>query len=428
MDPSTNRIRFRRMALLVIAIMGVFLPREAIASERPMLTDRNWSMPVGAASLTRTYGLVRSAEDKYIPLRLGSERGIPKRALGVVYRTARLALLDDPMLSMTRLVQHEYFGHGARFREFGRTGMKYRFRLPPPYDSGGGSCSWGRAGPAPSTDEIIAVDIGGTEALSVQADRIRLDWVRRQKMSVAEVLLYDGAAWDLHNYIQGLHEPPGHNGPGNDMANYLDWMAFRAGGSWSDGDRIGVKGLKRRARVDLLDPFTWLTRGYGILYGYFWAGRRELPLPMIPIGPVRYLPSVHLSLAPFGPETIIRNYLAYGSRTACLSVRSGDRVYYRFWGGGLRCEDVLTRRNVTVGFDVQVWNQPGLYLGQLSNFRVGRSGTGLAAVAIINSDLGHRDAPLGLAAEVGGKTDGFVQGEALARGLIMRAGVYFRGQ
>jgi hypothetical protein len=52
----------------------------------------------------------------------------------------------------------------------------------------------------------------------------------------------------------------------------------------------------------------------------------------------------------------------------------------------------------------------------------------VSPVVMVNSNLSHADAPMSLTAEFGGKTDGFVPGESLARGVILKAGITFRGR
>jgi hypothetical protein len=73
---------------------------------------------------------------------------------------------------------------------------------------------------------------------------------------------------------------------------------------------------------------------------------------------------------------------------------------------------------------IHVWYQPALRLGSPSGEVLGSEGLG------VGGSLGARFFPLekvGLVLELGYKSSGFVAGEPLAAGILLRAGLAFRG-
>jgi hypothetical protein len=90
----------------------------------------------GAQDLVTVQHLSASAEDRWLPLKLGTERSRSSLALGILYRSGKFLRLDMPQDHFLMVVAHEVFGHGARFRELGDGSLRYGFDAPIPYGSG----------------------------------------------------------------------------------------------------------------------------------------------------------------------------------------------------------------------------------------------------------------------------------------------------
>jgi hypothetical protein len=98
--------------------------------------DSYMTPATGAQDLVTAQHLLASAEDRWLPLKIGDERSRRGLALGIFYRSGKFLTLDLPQDHFLLVVAHEVFGHGARFRELGDGHLRYGFDAPIPYGSG----------------------------------------------------------------------------------------------------------------------------------------------------------------------------------------------------------------------------------------------------------------------------------------------------
>jgi hypothetical protein len=157
---------------------------------------------------------------------------------------------------------------------------------------------------------------------------------------------------------------------------------------------------------------------------YLVRGRTMLGVPMIPLAPgIRYLPALAFELTPYGTEWSMAHNIASVGRLTRISLRVGDTGAARAWGVGVLATGAVRHQRITAGFEADLWRQPELDAvpGQA------QSRTGGRAAATVQLSLA-RSGPWQRAALVfqgGYKTDGFVRGERLRAGAIVRAGVSF---
>ncbi len=94
-----------------------------------------------------------------------------------------------------------------------------------------------------------------------------------------------------------------------------------------------------------------------------------------------------------------------------------------FWGIGFNLDKVMNERT-KLGFTIDYWFQPGLELGGLS-FNNTLEGGGGRILGELNHSFNNK-IPIGLYLQAGYKTDGFIEGERLGKGLIARLGLSLR--
>jgi hypothetical protein len=170
---------------------------------------------------------------------------------------------------------------------------------------------------------------------------------------------------------------------------------------------------------------------------YLLTGVTEMPLPMVPLGHVRWLPSFHLGLSPFGPEFFMHNHVRTPGgpgvgRLLELTLRVGDPSVCLSLGAGLRLTGLvndLRLAGLAVSMDVaaRMWRQPVLPETDdppvLLTSADGSTGIGGMLAVAARVWLLER---AGVTAELIGKTDGFVPGERLSAGLYLRGGIILR--
>jgi len=101
----------------------------------------------------------------------------------------------------------------------------------------------------------------------------------------------------------------------------------------------------------------------------------------------------------------------------------GDTGAARAWDVGVGSRDVLRRSRLTAGASMKLWRQPELDAPPNAQAMT----TGVLAVGTLRIAMpGSATGRLRLLVEAGYKSDGFVRGERLHAGPIVRAGVVIR--
>lgn len=410
--------------MFLIPLLFILLLCPALRADlRPsLLFDRPPTSPAGAENLLTAHRLLFSLKDRILPRAWTKEDTALKKGLGVAYRAAKLLLVENPVTFAAFLTQHEIFGHGARYWEIGYTDMRFEVHLPFPYGTGKG---WAFAGGPPqdravTTHERLMTTSGGVEANAVLARRVRADWMMEERIPAGEELLFLFTANDLAAYIWRTRW--GMRGPaGNDILHWLSRLNTFEGYPLKENYRLTLEDLSRHSLVGLLSPFT-LYALYTLFVRNLWQGREGMKMPMVRLGRWRWLPSMRLGLTPFGGEFILENYLKADSRLHVLRFRIGQPAFHRFWGLGWEGYSLYRRGRLGLDGRLSLWRQPELVLGTTGGTRE-QSGWGAAAFLAVRLNDLIKAWGIGLRFDLGYKTDGFLEGERLSRGPVIRVGL-----
>ena len=97
--------------------------------------DRDFSELAGTEDVaTVHYGFTR-LEDALVGTRWFPENSVAGKSGGVAARLFKTILFDSPIDTYTFVFEHEYFGHGMRFREL--TDKEVKYHLSAPFFGGG---------------------------------------------------------------------------------------------------------------------------------------------------------------------------------------------------------------------------------------------------------------------------------------------------
>lgn len=409
------------LVLLLLAAGAAAQPRYALTADWPLTAE------AGAQNLLLAQRASMALEDRFLPPRLWDERGVGRKAAGIGYRLGRLILLDYPLDHLAFLAQHEVFGHGARFREFGWEQAGYHIALPWPYGDGSGFASFIPPPGGRTRDEVIAAALHGAHASDVLAAQIRRNALLRGRLHYREATLYLRAATDVMTYVLTTEEQAA---AGNDVLAWLENLNRRAKVE-GVGARIELDDVKRQALLGLLDPALYAGL-YAVLKTYLFDGEAALRTPMLPLGPIRYLPALRFGWSPFGSTLTFDSVLRIDGRVLRLYATRTDPTLYAAWGAGIDAADLLRAGPVTLDIRLDVWDQPTLRLDPADRHPDGTlraSGGGLGAAAsarLFHSPGATHGWQTGLMLEAGYKTVGFVAGERLDAGPILRLGIAIR--
>jgi len=404
-----------------IIFLGIIFSMPANAqSNYYLLYDNNFSSKVGAEDLLTIHKAFYSFEDKYLPPEIFTGNKKSSTYLNILYRGSK-NIIDYPAQVFLKLVQHEVFGHGARFSELGYDGIVYNLNLTPPFGTGTGfTAAWTFPKHATTIDEEMSIDIAGVEACTILSDALRTKWVMDDSTNYNDFFLYFRTHHNITEYIFKTY----YNNKVGDMSDYLMQMNWKYPNS---PDHYTAKDLVKYSIINSLDPFQFLA--FYNWCGYIISGRPRAKLPMIKIGEIKYLPSFHLGLTPLGAEFYMDNYLKYQDRTFKIYGRIGDKRFENFWGGGFSAFDIFKNKNFYFNATADFWNQPSLLLHNSNDYAIhnGNAGFGICVSATAGLKTSKKS-PVSFVLIGGYKTDGFLAGETLADGFFFRTGLAFLNQ
>lgn len=409
-------MRYYLFLLLSIAYSGT------LSAQYRLVIDDDLSSIAGAENMyTLNHGL-HYVVDQILPYQLKRERGFVRKAGAVSYRLGKTLLVDAHIDLTMFLFQHEYFGHGHRYREFDFRNNAYEIFPYPPYGTGGGYAIAGRASYPRKfgIHERIITRAGGMEAAAVLSQSIKNKWLEADQIDYQDWLLYTAGLLDQTRYISYTKKPANRTS-GNDVSNYLREVNAAFGYRNAQEYRLTLRDLEKRSWLNYVNTYQLLA-AYTFLKTYLWDGKTALALPMINLGKYRWLPAVRFGLTPFGTELYLDNDFRLGNERYNLYARMGDGKLAKFWGGGL---DYYRQLNEYCRFRTQIdfWHQPSLELGGVTPYH---TSSGLGGRALLAADfLPSYKSPLGVYGQLGYKTTGHLPGEQLAQGWVMRIGLAY---
>jgi hypothetical protein len=420
--------RMRSAAILALAFAARPQTATAQASrEATVVFDRYMSPATGTTDLLTVQRELSSLEDRYLPLKFGDERRRVPLLASIGYRAGKFIFLDVPQDHMLLVLGHEVFGHGARLRELGVGRIGYSFDGPVPYGHGGAVTSF--SGQVPDTPlTFLTIEMAGIEAQNVMADSIAERGLERGRLHYREAWLYFENRYLGMTYM--LHATD-HAAEGHDIADFVH--TFEDACTEPQCARITLRDIKRGSALALADPMLYYAL-YGFASAYIANGKTTSPLPMIPIGHgMRFLPSVGFQLTPYGTERLLRSAFTSGgtgpdsrgqgpvARVTTVTLRVGHTGATTPWGIDAHVSDLRLFRSVRVGAAASLWRQPPVLADQTSAL-LGTGGAASATIALPLRRFTHADW-LHAIVTAGYKSEGFVPGDQLGRGAILRVGL-----
>jgi|GEM_PF-3151542 len=386
--------------------------------------DRHQSENFGAANLITLHKALYTFQDSYVPDSLFRENRAYKKAGGFFYRMARFCLLDAQFDYLTMLTQHEVFGHGARYREMGYRENAFHLNLFFPYGDGSGYAKTGNlsSGYKTSVHEHIAMVFAGNEANQVLSNQLEARMLLDGDIHYRQASLFLISRNNLPAYIwhTRLFKKEG-TFASDDIQSYI----FGINNLWVNAGsplRISINELSAECLMSLLNPMQ-LYSAYTVLVSYGIKGHKTMgALPMIPLGPVRYLPSFNYTLTPFGPQAHLMNYVKWDHRLFSADLAYGIGGLYRSYGIQLSAMRLLQKPWLEMDAQCDFWRQQALWLDDYNYPRTTPKAGGAATVSFYAHPL-KNSRSIGLFLQAGYKTKGYMHGQDLDQTLILRYGL-----
>lgn len=389
------------LCLLLCLPFASSIAEEYCRPELTILVDTDLTARAGAETL---YGVFQGYEvlDRQwyrLPLLSGSGK------LNHTARFVKLIAWDLPIVNLFLVTQHEIFGHGARLREFDIK-QSYSFNAPFPYGTGGAATSFsGNAFMNLKPLEQSAVTTGGVEASELFARRIARSAFAKECITLPQILLYFFTQHDLTNYTYTLTRELVDKS-GHDINDYIIIVNDYCGRSALSRSR-----LQRFVWINYIDPITWC------FAGCFWTPPCEgIPLSFFNIYGFKILPSVRMTLAPYGPEYGVNAFFKFCNYQGFAYYRQGNTCNVTTFGTGVEINQIWTYKQFCFGLRTDFWKQPPIF----SSSSTSKTHLGGAISLLGEYQIDEQRA---LLIELGAKSRGFIPGDRLDGGVIFRLGM-----
>lgn len=386
-------------------------------AEHELIWDPGFSTVSGVNVALTVSHLQAVAQDKIAPHSLADEQTLGGLLLGASYRLAKGILLDSPWSQFETVVVHEVFGHGARAREFGGS-PTYDIGWPAPYGSGGGKTRPGFARSI-TLHERNALFIAGIEGSQVVSTELVETIVLKRSMSYREGLRCIRALADLFENLQASQDG---RQPRSDTENYV--YGLNRLYATSDNSAASVARIKRHSWVHLMNPF--LAYAVFSIAHYGFTSSPENSVPMLHLGSdARYLPWFRYRYTPYGPEYVSEHIVSTPNGLVHLSLFRDDQREITSWGASALVLRALDWRDSYLSVSGTLWSQPPLVLevqtiGLMDARRGGSCILKLVSRLTSWAPHGYR---ISSSVALGYKSNGFVEGEELSEGPILRLGL-----
>jgi len=382
-----------------------------------LMLDRHLSPEVGAENLITAHKIFTHFESKLLKSSLFDESNFGGKLLGITYRLTKNALIDFPIDYYTAVFQHEVFGHGYAFRMSSFRDIKYQINLPHPYGPGGGYARAILDSGRVTLDESSRIKSAGVEATGILAKRLNTKWMLSGKIHHRESLLHLLSFYDLRNYVNQTKE---YNLSTGDIAKYINTINNRYKVFEDGSQSLNIDDLDSRIKVNSFNTFHLLSV-FVFFYDYLYEGNEEFDISFLKIKNVLWIPAFRYGLTPFGPELTVENYFKKHDDLSIVRFRIGDSPYDTPVGLGFTH---IKRPNHQLQFSVSadIWYQEPLIISKSDILNY--TSEGIGGMLITEVDWFFKQSlPLGIHAEIGYKTSGFIEGHSLDSDVILRFGL-----
>lgn len=402
-----------------LASLLCLLPTLAFSYDYQLSFDDHIGMKSGVDMTLSGFTAYRHASDMLLKDTDGMSGNLMEGA-----RFAKWAILDQPLTIFTMVANHEFSGHGARFREFGIPVKEYMVSTQGGYTAFDVDTFIDEH----RLKQVMTLS-GGMEANSILADKLRERMLLDGKFDYRDGSLFVWTSTDAYEYI-GLTEEwmawYGYGDPALYLAFVNDWHdpydpndPYKYSYYDYPEDKVTLGQLKTAALIgSLTDPML-----HYALYGnfrYIITGRTMSDSPMIPLnedGSVAAIGHYRPILAPWGLEHSFVANLRTPGKLFTGTMRNGKNGTIGSKGMSIRSVNWYVFDRISLDTDVYYWYQPNLRAKNAADVTM-RHGVG-----VVNTFNYQHNKVVSGHLDVGAKTEGFVPGEPAAASAIVRAGI-----
>ncbi len=403
--------------IMRIGIALLFISNVGNAQSRyHIIYESNMGMKFGSENISTIHYLWQSFDNRFIPTNIFKSKA---KILDIGYRLTKLFFTDYPIGFLLMVWQHERFGHGARAYEFGVKNTKTYVDVPPPFSfklsvgfSKTISSKW-------TPQQRITYLIGGSEASILLSNTIRKNILLDNKINHQSAFFYLYSNNDLSGYTAFINSLS-NKGAIMDPIAYVENINDFYGKNKLSLEKLRLYGIFSL----ILDPMNYYAFN-SIFNGYIYNGRASSDIYLIPLSEnFKYLPKAGFNLAPYGVEISLQNYFKYNAQLYSFDISHTDGTLESAWRLSANGWNILKFDKFSFNFEGQMWYQPRIefYKKDILKYSEGMGAMLLTTIYYDFIDTGKR---FGVVFQTGYKSRGFVKGEILDKGLILRGGLSF---
>ncbi|NOX46298.1 MAG: hypothetical protein GXO89_04895 [Chlorobi bacterium] len=379
--------------------------------------EKGFSAHSGAENLIAANYLYATLDKNYIPTDIFKEKKTVGKLGNMAYRFAKFWYIDFELSAWAFRAQHEYFGHTVRAKQAG-----YYDAWPvigyPYYSKDKGLTYRGERIGYSSNQENKLINSGGTEANIIIAENIFIKTLLSNRILYQQSLLYIG-----NNTYQSLGILLSNNiSDIQDIKYYNKYVIYNA------NDEKLQRQFKTIALIELLtDPMNYVSL-YSIFKNYIYEGKHGTKIPMLRIGKkIRYLPDFRYVLASYSPELMYENYFRFDDKLLNITIRHAALTSHKSFGVTASLYNYSISKRLSFDTQVSYWTQPEIKIYNDANEKTtfDENSLGLAFIQSTYYRIVNKN-DFSLMIAVGYKTGGYLEGEILDEGLILRGGLSFR--
>ncbi len=383
-----------------------------------LIYDNELSTTFGANHLLADHQVVSRLQNRFIPTKVFRKKDSKMAKIGnALFRLTKAGLLDYPLTYLTASTQREIFGTKFRLESFNTLEDEAHINLGSPFAFGSKQSNASIS----ILDSLGAYDLNLINAAGAEASRFMADLSQKNMFLNGEFMYEEALMFLFNNNDLAIHNTLVSDYGGDRIQAYIDNVNATYGAGSIDKAK-----LKLLSFIDMgADPMN-----FAALIGlgkYIAKGEEMMDMFWIKAGErVKYLPSVKMNLAPFGPLLNYQNFIKFDHTMFELDVKHAAVSYVKSFGVDLKAFNLLLGEKKRLSIDalVSIWDQPEMSFKVKDIYETvqgfGGSGATTFNYRIFNKFNAY------LQGTIGYKSKGYQEGLSLNNDLIFNIGFAYR--
>ena len=393
--------------LLLTTILGKAQSRYNVIYEKQL--GQNFA----GENINVGFHLLDYADSLFIPKKVIKTENNFAKVINPIFRFSKLFLSNYLITDYAMTMNHERFGHGYRMLEAGGSIVKIVYNMPPPFNNEFSYIYLDYPSDFTNQQQLLML-LGGSETNLVSSDIMRKNILLDERFNYNFGLAYLYGSNDMPGYTAFVSNPFG------DPIRYIQAINYEY------GPVLTRDKMRTYSFIAILtDPINFYAFK-SVFYDYIIKGRHSSRIGMIKLSnKLKYLPRFRFEYTPYGPELVYQNYFKLNSKLMLFSFSHSDPNLPNSWRVVANIWNLKSSDNLSFNLSGQIWDQPNIEFYQNDKL-IAYEGFGGQFISTVNYDIIKDKNLYGFTLQVGYKSTGYVIGEQLNKGLIIRGGLTFK--